>query len=175
MSTLQGFALWITGIPASGKTSITRELVRQFDRCGIHAVVLESDEMRNILTPNPTYSSGERDAFYRQLALIGALITKNGVNVIFDATANRRSYRDLGRSLIPRFMEAFVTCPLDLCMSRDPKKIYERANHSGQGTVPGLQVPYEPPHNPEITLDGLDAPEKSANLIFDKLKQSFSI
>ncbi len=170
MSTTQGFALWITGIPASGKSSITQELIRHFDRRGISAVVLESDEMRTILTPEPTYSSGERDAFYRQLALIGAMITKNGVNVIFDATANRRIYRDLGRSLIPRFVEAYVNCPLELCMSRDPKKIYARSNQSGSGTVPGLQAPFEPPHNPEIALDGRNPPELSASLIFDKLK-----
>lgn len=170
MSIQQGFALWITGIPASGKSSITRELVKKLTIRGVPVVVLESDEMRTILTPEPTYGLEERDAFYRSLALIGELITRNGVNVVFDATANRRTYRDYARALIPRFAEVFVVCPLAVCMQRDPKKIYRRAATGEAGTVPGMQSPYEPPLNPEITLDGQKLPESEADSIIDKLR-----
>ena len=97
MSTEQGFAIWITGIPASGKSSLTRELVKKLANRGISVVVLESDEMRTILTPVPTYDQKERDAFYRALALIGGVITRSGVPVVFDATANKRAYREFAR------------------------------------------------------------------------------
>jgi adenylylsulfate kinase len=97
MSDRQGFAVWLTGIPASGKSSITRELVRLLQARGVTAVVLESDTMRKILTPNPTYGEEERSRFYRSLSLIGELITHSGANVIFDATANKREYRDHAR------------------------------------------------------------------------------
>lgn len=170
MSITQGFALWMTGIPASGKSSITRELVEKLAARGISVVVLESDEMRRILTPEPTYGLEERDAFYRSLTLIGEVITRSGVNVIFDATANRRAYREFARTLIPRFVEAFVLCPLEVCMQRDPKGIYRRAATDKAGTVPGMQTPYEPPLHPEITLDGRKPPETEADSILDKLK-----
>jgi adenylylsulfate kinase len=170
MSSPQGFAIWMTGIPASGKSSITRELALKLELRVVSAVVLESDEMRTILTPQPTYSQEERDAFYRSLALIGGLITGNGVNVIFDATANRRIYREYARTLIPRFLEVFVSCPLNICMQRDPKGIYSRAVAGKTGTVPGIQSPYEPPLRPDITLDCQDPPETSADVILDHLK-----
>lgn len=105
MSTAQGFGIWITGLPASGKSSITRELVRKLALRGVTAVVLESDEMRKILTPGPTYSPDERDRFYRMLVQIGELLARSGVNVIFDATGNKRAYRDHARSLIAKFAE----------------------------------------------------------------------
>jgi adenylylsulfate kinase len=165
-----GFALWITGIPASGKSTITRALVNKLKERGIPVVVLESDELRRILTPNATYSPEERDHFYHMMVMIGDLLVRSGVNVIFDATANKRSYRDHARSLLTMFMEVYVQCPLDVCMKRDPKGIYRRAAAGKAATVPGLQTPYETPVNPDITLDGQSSPDASADTILQRLK-----
>lgn len=133
-------------------------------------LVLESDTMRKILTPEPTYSDKEREQFYRAIVLIGELITRSGMNVIFDATANQRGYRDYARSLIRRFVEVYVDCPLEICKKRDPKGIYGRAMSGKATTVPGVQVSYEPPLHPEIILNGQDSPETGAKAIVDKLK-----
>jgi adenylylsulfate kinase len=171
MSAQPGFAIWMTGIPASGKTSITRELVKKLAADKVHAVVLESDEMRTILTPEPTYGPEERDRFYKTLALIGEMITRSGVNVVFDATAHKRAYRDYARALIPRFFEAYVHCPLEVSMKRDPKGIYQRAAAGKTAAVPGLQTPYEPPLHPEVVLDGQAPPEAGAEALFKKLQQ----
>jgi len=171
MNIRQGFAVWITGIPASGKSSIASELRTRLNALKIPVVVLESDEMRAILTPHAEYSLEERDRFYRALVLIGALVTRHGINVIFDATANRQLYRDHARSLITNFIEAYVQCPLDVCMKRDPKGIYRSAAAGKTATVPGMQSLYEKPLHPEITLDGQERPERSADAILEKLKQ----
>ncbi len=171
MKSRQGFAVWITGIPASGKSSIARELAQKLRNLGAVVAVLESDELRKILTPHATYSSEERDRFYQTLAQLGELLTRNGINVVFDATANKRGYRDGARFLIPRFLETYVQCPVDVCMRRDPKGIYSRAKAGDTATVPGIQAPYEPPLNPELTLDGQGSPERSADIILDELKR----
>lgn len=171
MNNANGFALWITGLPASGKSSITRELVRKLKDRGLPAVVLESDAMRSILTPEATYSPEERDRFYRSLARIGAIIAHGGVNVIFDATANKRAYRDFARALVPKFVEAYVACPLDVCRERDPKGIYRAAASGAASAVPGVQAPYEPPLSPEVTLDCRAGAEASADRVIDKLKR----
>lgn len=167
----QGFAVWITGLPASGKSSVTKELVRKLGEKGVKAVVLESDAMRKILTPEPTYGSGERDRFYRMLAEVGGIIAGSGTNVIFDATANKRAYRDHARSLIPRFIEVFIDCPLEVCRKRDPKGIYARAASGGAGAVPGIQAPYESPLSPELTLDCRTPPSPGADAVLRKLAE----
>lgn len=172
MSRSPGFAVWITGLPASGKSSVTRELVSQLNAAGISPVVLESDLLRTILTPKPTFSQEERDLFYHQVAELGVMITRHGVPVIFDATANRRAYRDHARGAISRYLEILIDTPLDDCRRRDPKGIYRAAGSSSTATVPGIQVPYERPQTPELTLDGRDDPAGNAARIFTLLRSS---
>jgi adenylylsulfate kinase len=165
MKEQQGFALWITGIPSSGKSSITRELAAKLKTRGVATAVLESDQMRRILTPEPTYAVEERDRFYETIARIGHLMTQQGISIIFDATAHKRLYRDRARKLISRFLEAYLLCPLELCMQRDSKGIYRSAEEGASASVPGLQVPYEPPLHPEITLDCRQAPAENAGAL----------
>ena len=166
-----GFAIWITGLPASGKSSITTELVRALDEQGVKSVVLESDKMRKVLTPVPAYTAEERDRFYRALAKMGEIISRRGIPVVFDATANRRAYRDYARSLFPQFAEVLVDCPLELCKQRDPKGIYAKAAEGRADSVPGVQAPFEPPLRPELVLDCRISPSENARAIINKLAE----
>ncbi|SLM47242.1 Adenylyl-sulfate kinase [Nitrospira japonica] len=147
------FAIWLTGLPASGKSTIVSLLRPELEALDLTVEVLESDEVRHILTPAPTYSETERDLFYRALAFLGARLVAHGITVVFDATATRRMYRNLARTLIPRLIEVSVECPLEVCMQRDYKGTYHRGQHGDTSTVPGLQVPYEPPTDPELRID----------------------
>jgi len=149
----KAFAIWFTGLPASGKSTIVAALKPQLEGLGCAVEVLESDVVRRILTPAPTYSHEERDLFYRALTFMGARLVAHGVTVIFDATANRRAYRDFARSLIPNFIEVAVECPLELAMQRDYKGTYQRGQRGESATVPGLQDAYEPALNPEVRID----------------------
>jgi adenylylsulfate kinase len=171
MKRKQGFAVWITGLPASGKSSITRELVGKLNEQGVLPAVLESDALRSILTPEPTYSPEERDRFYLQMARIGEMLCREGIPVVFDATANRREYRDHARSRISSFLEVFVECPLELCRKRDPKRIYAAADQGKAVNVPGVQATFEPPLEPDVVVDGRDDPRISADTIFRQLKK----
>ena len=155
-------AIWLTGLPASGKSTVVAALKPQLEALGLAVEVLESDAVRRVLTPTPTYSQEERDLFYRALAFMGARLVAHGVTVIFDATANRRVYRDFAGSLIPRFIEVAVECPLELAMQRDYKGTYQRGRRGDSSTVPGLQDPYEAPLNPEVRIDTTKVPAKDA-------------
>ena len=170
----RAFAIWITGLPASGKSTITRDLKPQLEASGMTVEVLESDEVRRVLTPEATYSQAERDLFYRALALMGAKLVAYGVTVIFDATATKRAYRDFARNLIPRFIEVAVECPLETCMQRDYKGTYQRGQHGESSTVPGLQEPYEAPLHPDLTVDTIKVQAKeAAEMILSMVKRKF--
>lgn len=134
--------------------------------------MLESDALRPILTPHPRYDEEERETFYRQMVFVGALLTRHGVPVIFDATANLRRYRDEARQQIAKFLEVYVDCPLAICIARDPKGIYRAAREGATTTVPGLQAAYEPPLEPDVVVHGdRDAPEAAAERIVAKLAE----
>ena len=145
------FAVWLTGHSGSGKSAIARELLRLLHQRGVEVSVLESDVMRTQLTPYPRYDDADRDFFYSTLGEIGLLLIEKQKAVVFDATANRRTYRDAARKRIARFVEVFVDTPLEVCAARDPKGLYRKAK-----TLPGVQAPYEPPLAPELVVRGAE-------------------
>ncbi|MBP2677440.1 MAG: cysC [Deltaproteobacteria bacterium] len=166
------FAVWLTGLPASGKSTVGRALAAELARIGILPTVLESDAVRREITPNARYGEGERDAFYATLAYLARVLVLHGVPVIVDATANRRVYRDRARAAIPRFLEVHVRCPLAVCQARDPKGIYRRGAEGTAQNVPGVSAPYEPPLTPEVVVDGeRDDPVDAARRIVSALEK----
>ena len=153
MTPIPAFGIWLTGLPASGKSTIVLALRPQLEALGLTVDVLESDEVRRLLPPQATYSSEERDLFYRALAFAGQRLVAHGVTVVFDATASRQAYRDFARTMIPRFIEVAVECPIEVCIKRDKKGTYDKGLRGASSTVPGLQTPYESPTNPELRID----------------------
>jgi adenylylsulfate kinase len=166
------FAVWLTGLPASGKSTVASRLSEELAACGTHPAVLESDAWRRVLTPDGTYAERERDAFYGALVEIGRTLADHGVPVVFDATANRRAYREGARRAIPRFLEVYVECPLATCLARDRKGTYEKARQGESSTVPGLQAAYEPPLQPELVVHGdREDPGRAARRILACLRE----
>jgi adenylylsulfate kinase len=167
------FAVWITGLPASGKSTVAAQLVKQIRELGMPVTVLESDVLRRSLSAGASYDEKDREHFYEALAFVGRVLTDHGISVIFDATANRRAYRDRARQLIARYVEVFVDSPLDTCIARDPKGIYRMAREGKAAFVPGIQAPYEPPDAPDVIIRGdrenpVDAAQKIVSVLIQK-------
>lgn len=171
------FAVWFTGLPGSGKTAIASRTADILKKKGIEVKILQLDEIRRVLTPNPKYTDEERDIVYASLAYMAKLLTECGVNVFIDATANRRKYRDAARNIIPQFAEVFVRCPLSVCMEREahrkavfsPKGIYKKSAQTG-ANVPGVNIAYEEPMNPFVIIDSDKMkPDESARKVADAI------
>lgn len=153
---VNGIALWITGLPGSGKSTIAEALKNTHPEF----IILRMDELRKVVTPEPTYSDPEREIVYRSLVFLAKKLTDLGHHVVIDATGNLRRWRDLARGIIPKYIEVYLRCPIELCMKREnqrlerreaPKDIYKKGAEGWP--VPGMVVPYEEPLNPEIVVD----------------------
>jgi adenylylsulfate kinase len=178
----KGWCLWITGLPGSGKSTITSLLARKLETLAVSAEVVSVDHVRKHLTPTPTYMEEERSLVYAALVFTSFMLTKNGINVIIDATGNRRKFRDQARRLIQGFMEVYVKCPLDMCIQREktrehphlaPPNIYSKAESGIAPNVPGVGVPYEP-SNPEVTIDSSKlSPSECADVVLKALITRF--
>jgi len=167
-----GPVVWLTGLPASGKTTIARQLQSELRRHGCQAVLLDSDRLREVLTPSPTYDSAERDFFYAALVGLAGMIAQQGVPAIIAATGNLRRYRQAAHDRLDRFMEVWVDCPLEVCQSRDPKRLYAQADQRAGNALPGLGAGYEPPIEPALTIHSDREPaERSMQRIVDALSE----
>ncbi len=157
------WAIWITGLPGSGKSARARAAAATLRARGVPVTVLEMDTIRKVVTPAPTYSNGEREAVYRLLVFMAVALTDAGVPVIIDATAHRRRWRDLAREAIARFAEVQLDCPLTVCREREanrtnghaPKGIYAHGGQAG-ATIPGVDREYERALSPELVIDTTD-------------------
>lgn len=153
----RGGVIWITGLPASGKSTLGRAIARALGREGVPTAVLDSDEVRSQVFPTLGHDPRSRARFYRALAQLAALLAREGLSVIVAATAHRRAFRDFARAQAPRFLEVFVATPVERCLTRDPKGLYARARRMRGTTLPGVGVRYQAPAAPEVTArDGRD-------------------
>jgi adenylylsulfate kinase len=167
------WALWVTGRPGCGKSTVARAAAARLAERGVPVAHLELDAMRAVITPHPTYTDLERDVVYRCLVFAARALTGAGVPVLVDATAHRRAWRDLARASIPRFAEVQLDCPLGVAETRErarsagaaPPAIYAGADTPG-ATVPGVNVPYERALSPELIIDTAaeDVPSAAARV-----------
>jgi adenylylsulfate kinase len=174
------WAIWITGLPGSGKTTIAQAVHDVLKRKRLK--MLQLDKVRKVITPQPKYTEEERDIVYSSLAYMAKVLTECGVDVIVDATAHRKRYRDLARQLIPNFAEIYVKCTLDVCIEREsarvaeysPKGIY-KSSTTKSATVPGINIPYEETNNPEIVIDSeKTGPQEAAEIIIKYIGEHFN-
>ncbi|HEX9724648.1 MAG TPA: adenylyl-sulfate kinase [Vicinamibacteria bacterium] len=165
-----GMVLWLTGLPASGKTTLAKELRQHLTERGVAAELLDADELRKILTPHPAYTDQERDWFYGVLVYLAELLSKHGIAVLIAATAHRRAYRDEARRRLPRFAEIYVECDIETCRRRDPKGLYAAATRGEIASLPGEQVSFEVPESPEIHVDTSTlTPPAAARAVMERL------
>lgn len=161
---MSGVVVWFTGLPSAGKSTLARAVADRLLEGGLRAVLLDGDEVRGALRPPPGYDDEARDAFYETLARLASLLAAQGHAVLVPATANRRSFRDRGRALCPRFLEVFVDTPAGECVRRDAKGLYAKAAAGGVAGLPGAGAAYEAPERPDFTARAAsdDAPQIAA-------------
>jgi adenylylsulfate kinase len=148
----QGAVVWLTGLPASGKTTLARGIVAALG--GRPHSLLDSDELRAATGALFGYDDAGRDAFYAMLAGLAAVLARQGQIVVVSATAPRRAHREHARQAAPRMIEVHVATSLDACRDRDPKGLYAAAAADPTSTLPGVGAAYEPPVAPEVIAQG---------------------
>jgi adenylylsulfate kinase len=168
-----GFCLWFTGLSGAGKTTITNQLVKELKARGSKLEVLDGDIVRENLSKGLGFSKEDRDTNIRRIAFVANLLSRNGVPVITAAISPYREIRDEARAMMNgRFIETYVQASVEVCEQRDVKGLYAKARAGEIKEFTGVSDPYEPPENPEITLDTEhQSPEDSAQQILSYLEE----
>jgi adenylylsulfate kinase len=169
----KGFTLWFTGLSGAGKTTISTIVGDQLRERGSRVEVLDGDVVRENLSKGLGFSKEDRDTNIRRIAFVADLLSRNGVPVITAAISPYRELRNEARELMgDRFIEVFVKASVEVCAERDVKGLYEKAFKGEIKEFTGVSDPYEPPLNPELTLDTEhQTPEESAAEILSLLEE----
>ena len=169
---MQAPVIWLTGIPASGKTTLATELKKYYDQNSHPCDILDGDEIRKTLSKDLGFSPEDRKEHNRRVIFIAKILAKNGVTTIIPLISPYRETRNNARKELPIFFEVWVKASLDECKRRDPKGLYKKAEAGELQNLTGLQAPYEEPQNPELIVDTENhTVEESANLVISTLKK----
>lgn len=147
--------VWITGLPASGKSTIAHELEYQLIHRGIRAFVLDGDNIRHGLNKDLGFSAADRRENLRRIGQVARLFVEAGILTIAAFASPYKADRLMVRELFDEgeFIEVYLDCGLNVCESRDPKGHYKKARTGEIKNFTGVSDPYEPPDNPEIILN----------------------
>ena len=168
----EGFVVWITGLPASGKSTVGRLLKERLIKMGYKVEHLDGDEVRRWLSPEAGFSREDRIRHLKRVAYVSHLLARNGIIVIDTFVSPYKETREFARNLIKDFIEVYIECPLDEVIKRDPKGLYAKALKGEISNMTGIQDPYEEPENPEVKIHCTkDSPEESVDKIIRKLRE----
>jgi bifunctional enzyme CysN/CysC len=164
-----GRVVWLTGLSASGKSTIATELERELFSLGQNVYVLDGDNMRHGLCSDLGFSPKDRKENIRRIGETAKLFAGAGIICVTAFISPYRSDRDLVRQILEpgMFVEVYVNAPLEICERRDPKGLYAKARANQIKDFTGISAPYEAPEQPEIELltDQLTSAESVARII----------
>lgn len=151
-----GFVVWLTGLPAAGKTTLAIELEAVLEAHDLPVERLDGDDVRRRYWPTLGFDPSDRKENVERVARLASRLVSRPAAVIVSIISPYEDGRADARSLIERrapFVEVHVATPLEECMRRDPKGLYARAAAGQIANLTGFSAPYEPPSAPELRLD----------------------
>jgi bifunctional enzyme CysN/CysC len=152
-----GATVWLTGLPASGKSTLAAAVEAQLLRSGRAAYVLDGDNLRHGLNGDLGFSAADRTENVRRTAEVAALIADAGVVCLAALVSPYAADREAARAAHARrdlpFVEVHVATSLAECERRDPKGLYARARAGELTGMTGVDAPYEPPQRPDLRVE----------------------
>ncbi len=172
-----GVTIFFTGLSGAGKSTIARILYYKLIELQDKPVtLLDGDIIRQNLSKGLGFSREDRNENIKRIGFVANLITKHGGIAICSAIAPYAESRDMNRKLISKngtYIEVHVSTPLEVCMERDTKQLYQKSKMGIIKGLTGVDDPYEEPSNPDVIINTTDiSPQDSVDLIMDYLRKS---
>jgi adenylylsulfate kinase len=170
-----GLVVWLTGLSSAGKTTLSEALCEHLRARNIRVEKLDGDVVRQHLCKGLGFSRADRDENIRRIGFVAELLARNGVLVLVSAISPYRSTRDEIRSKIPAFVEVYVNAPVRVCIQRDVKGLYKKAQAGELKQFTGVDDPYEPPLHPEVECrTDLESVPESVDKLMEYLNHHYA-
>ena len=163
--------IWLTGLSSAGKSTLANQVEKDLFAKGKHCFVLDGDNLRKGLNKDLGFSSSDRAENVRRVAEVARVMVDAGLIVIVALVSPFKSDREAARSLFAKdeFFEVWVNTSKEVCISRDSKGLYKRAQTGKLFNLTGMGQEYEPPDNPQLIVDGSTDVKLSAAKIMEMI------
>jgi len=151
MTQQNGFAIWLTGMSCSGKSTIAKYIAARLRQIHRRVEILDENEL-NVLFPEQSDGFEGRAAVVRRLGYLAEMLTRNQIATLVAAVSPSKSLREEARRTVVRFVEVFVDCPTEVLIQRDTTGRYKKALSGEIPNFVGVTEPYEPPTSPEVLI-----------------------
>ncbi|MDP8003716.1 MAG: adenylyl-sulfate kinase [Caldisphaera sp.] len=172
----KGFVVWLTGLPGSGKTTLSFKISEMLKNEGYRVEVIDGDWFRKNIDPNAGYTKEERRNHLLRVATIARLLARNGIITICSFVSPYEDVRNEVKKLIEeevRFYLIYTKCNINECIKRDPKGLYKKALRGEIKNFTGISDPYEEPIKADLTLDTANnSIENNSKILYDFIKKS---
>ncbi len=150
----KGCVVWLTGLSASGKSTVGRRAEQLLLERGVYAYMLDGDNLRHGLNSDLGFSPADRTENIRRVGCVAQLFADSGAICLTAFISPYRADRDAARARLAdgRFIEVFVNTSLEACEARDPKGLYKKARTGEIPQFTGISAPYEAPAAAELEL-----------------------
>jgi adenylylsulfate kinase len=147
--------VWFTGLSGSGKSTLASYVEELLFKDAVQTYILDGDNVRSGLNSDLSFSPEDRGENIRRIGEVAKLFVDAGVVVLTAFVSPYENDREFVRGLVEEgeFIEVFVDCPLEVCEERDPKGLYRKARSGEISNFTGVSAPFEPPQNPELTVN----------------------
>jgi sulfate adenylyltransferase len=173
----QGFCVWLTGLSCSGKSTTAEMLADLLLEQGRRVTLLDGDIVRTHLSKGLGFSREDRDTNIRRIGFVASEIVRHNGVAICAAISPYRITRAECRAMVGdgQFLEVFVDTPLEVCEARDTKGMYALARAGKLSGFTGIDDPYEPPEQPEVTLTTVEqsAQENAEKIVAELTRRGF--
>ncbi len=150
--------IWFTGLSGSGKTTLAASVEQQLFKQGFLTQILDGDNIRSGINSNLTFRADDRLENIRRVAEVSKLFLNCGVIALNCFISPTEDIRDLAKEIIGRdnLIEIYVNTPMEICEKRDIKGLYQKARQGLIKNFTGIDSPYDPPANPDFTINTSD-------------------
>ena len=168
----QSAVLWFTGLSGSGKSTIAESVHRTLKGQNFAVEYLDGDAVRSVF-PDTGFTRPERDQHIRRIGFLASILERNEVLVIASFISPYLDSRKFVRAQCQRFIEIYVSTPLEECEKRDVKGLYAKARRSEIKNFTGISDPYEAPLHPELNIDTTKiSVQQAVDLVLDYLNKN---
>ena len=175
--TKRGLVIFLTGLPAAGKSTLAGMLANWLQEHDTRSVtILDGDVVRSFLSKGLGYTREDRNENIRRIGYVSALVSHHSGIAIVSVIAPYAEARSEARRLVEEggglFIEVYISTPLEVCKKRDPKGLYKKAEKGELKGLTGIDDPYEIPSSPDITLDMTEIhPRNTLNLLLNLINK----